>query len=297
MNIAAGQSQKEPLSAVLRKLRQEQQVLGADLAAAEKGEGDLTGIEARLDMLRKEYRAFEQAKAQSYQGLGQAFDSHSANGSLALRRELLSEFGDDLAGLLTMALRDENRRLRLEAAEILGEIKPNDVAPRLVLLEAIKEDLLDSGPVHSLSEISRGHSTIQTLIQLLDNENERVRAGILSVFAEQRCCFSPEITIPAAMRALKDPSAAVRHRAAYALLRGSLHAESAIPSLVEALKDSSPDVRRFCAKALGEIGPRAAEALPVLQELMISDMDLDARSEMRRSAKKIAESANGRTAP
>jgi HEAT repeat protein len=77
-----------------------------------------------------------------------------------------------------------------------------------------------------------------------------------------------ELPVPALLRALHDPNAAVRSRAAESLGALGCGLDRVLPALILCLEDSDPSVRLSAAQSLGWLGPPAAPALPTLLELL-----------------------------
>jgi HEAT repeat protein len=74
--------------------------------------------------------------------------------------------------------------------------------------------------------------------------------------------------VPGQIRALKDPDAAVRTRAATALWQIGVYAKDATPELLAIAKDAHPEVREAVAKALGRTSQGTQDALPALIEAL-----------------------------
>jgi len=73
-----------------------------------------------------------------------------------------------------------------------------------------------------------------------------------------------EAELPLLMRALSDPSSAVRMDAVTAL---QTFGKAAIPGLIRALEDPDPTVLIDASLGLGRLGPDAAAAVPTLNQL------------------------------
>jgi HEAT repeat protein len=77
-----------------------------------------------------------------------------------------------------------------------------------------------------------------------------------------------ETAIPALLKSLQDPQAAVRKAAADALGNLGVAAKEAVPALATLLSDKESAVRGPAARALGRIGPEAKPAIRALAELL-----------------------------
>jgi vesicle coat complex subunit len=73
-----------------------------------------------------------------------------------------------------------------------------------------------------------------------------------------------QVRVPALIKALSDPDAGARGRAAAELGRIGPEANEAVPALIKALGETNADVRASAAEALGEIGPQKEEVVPAL---------------------------------
>jgi HEAT repeat protein len=115
------------------------------------------------------------------------------------------------------------------------------------------------GIVISISDVSLRRSVGTALGSL---------ALTLAVIAVLGCGAGKEepvqVRIPALIKALGDPDAGVRGRAAAELGRIGPEARDAVPALIAALGEANADVRASAAEALGEIGPQEEEVVPAL---------------------------------
>ncbi len=165
----------------------------------------------------------------------------------------LAEIEDKTAiPALLRRLRDDDWRVREEAARALGKMKA--AAAVVGLLECIRVGR--PGPFgggngssvfsDAIKEI--GPLAVPVLIDALSDEDPRMRLAIIDLLGDMA---EPE-AVPALAGALRDPEWRVRWQAADAL--GKMGSTTAVPDLVDMLADSNKDVRISVAYALGRIG-------------------------------------------
>ncbi len=100
------------------------------------------------------------------------------------------------------------------------------------------------------------HDEVDTLIETLDNDNEKDRLN-----AAYRLGRVGADAVPALKQMLHSTSATIREYAGYAL---SLTGTPAVPTLVDALQATDDSVRASAAFALADMGKAAQEAIPAL---------------------------------
>jgi HEAT repeat protein len=88
-------------------------------------------------------------------------------------------------------------------------------------------------------------------------------------------------------RALHDPDARVRKKAAFYLGNIGPSDPAVLPALLGALKDTDAGVRREAILALLKYGPGAREAIPALDELSQRDPDGQVRAHASQALHKI----------
>jgi HEAT repeat protein len=178
--------------------------------------------------------------------------------------------------------------LRLDAAQILGQIGP-DAATALT---ALTDGLTDPDPqvrataALALSKIgvgARRDEVVSCLAKMLDRPEDRLSA--LKGFFQLRDKAKGAIPQIAEVM-LKGQDGDVRWHAAEALAKMGAAAQPALSQLIVALKDEDARVRSHAAEALWKIGPEAAEALPTLRPL-VNDPDPEVRRESQRAVKAI----------
>ena len=100
------------------------------------------------------------------------------------------------------------------------------------------------------------HDEVDTLIEALDNDNEKDRLN-----AAYRLGRVGADAVPALKQMLHSASATIREYAGYAL---SLTGAPAVPTLIDALQATDDSVRASAAFTLADMGRAAQEAIPAL---------------------------------
>jgi HEAT repeat protein len=93
------------------------------------------------------------------------------------------------------------------------------------------------------------------------------------------------------VRALHDPDARLRKRAATKLGNAGAADATVVPALIEALKDREASVRAEAVLALLRIGPAAHEAAPALQQAASNDRDPTVRAFAGKALAKVSAEA------
>ena len=89
------------------------------------------------------------------------------------------------------------------------------------------------------------------------------------------------------VRALRDPDARLRRRAALKLGNAGPVDATIIPALIEALQDRDSSVRTQAVLALLRIGPAAREASSALEERATKDRDATVRAYAIKALEKV----------
>jgi len=172
---------------------------------------------------------------------------------------------------LVKALTHEQARIRIEAAEDLGQIGPAAVAAVPALLKLSEQDrdpLIRVEAAKAVAGIdSKNKTAIPILVEALNDKAGKVRKRAAECLGD----VGPrgKSAVAALLKALKDPDPAVSWAAIDALGQMGPGAEAAVPSLTEALKDAS--TRGAAVDALGQIGSKAKAAIPELEKVLKGD--------------------------
>jgi HEAT repeat protein/beta-lactamase regulating signal transducer with metallopeptidase domain len=192
-----------------------------------------------------------------------------------------------VADALSLALNDENERVREQAIQGLATMRDPRAVPALIKALQSRDVRLRRIAVGSLSQFDTPEAA-QGLVTALKDENADVRRQAIRALGRRRDDKyadalvtamrdeNPDVrrqavaalgrsgqsaaVVTALVQALKDSNADVRQRAAASLAR--TRSPEAVPGLIAALKDANPEVRQMSAVALGAIADaRAIDAL------------------------------------
>ena len=190
------------------------------------------------------------------------------------------------------ALTNRNPAIRRNAIIALGDFNHNAAAgapvksavpPLIHLLKTGDQDTRCQvawalGHVHQEDE-----ATVAALIDAMDDENGQAGSAALAALGEFKT--QETIIVPAVIKKLSDPNAAVRAQATRTLgglgpYRDQELAKAVVAALIKTLIDTDNNVREGAAWALGDNGEAAKEAVPVLLKLANSD-DNGLRNQVR----------------
>ena len=157
----------------------------------------------------------------------------------------------------------QDEALRLEAAYILGNIRPS-VVPTLI--EILCNDSEDVSRYATFALGASGNSAIPELVKALNNTNESVRAN--AAFALGDIGRSAQEAAPKLTQLLKDKSEWVRRHASEALGIINHPNEETISALSLLLQDKHYWVRDNAARALAKMCASAEPAIPALTPVL-----------------------------
>jgi HEAT repeat protein len=168
----------------------------------------------------------------------------------------------------TKALKQDEARVRIEAAEELGLIGPaaKDALPGLLALFEDANPLVRVAAAKAVANIDpKDETALPLLIGALKDKAPKVRKKA----AESLGDLGPgaKSAVAALVQAVED--SAVNWAAIDALGQIGPDAEKAVPTLIEALNASS--TRGAAVEALGQIGPKAQDAIPDLEKVLQGD--------------------------
>ncbi len=177
----------------------------------------------------------------------------------------------DIEGLINL-LENEDQKVRKDAVLALGEI--GDVSCAVPLAQKLKDDYLDIRIAACEAFIKMGHQAVDSLIELLKDQNWIIRDGAVQALEKIRDtrAINPLIEAlkdtnrkrisdalrsigPAALEplieALKNEDSRIRMGAA--LVLGEMKNPAAMTALIKAKKDKDPLVRQFASGAIYRI--------------------------------------------
>jgi HEAT repeat protein len=200
----------------------------------------------------------------------------------------LAQMGEAAKSALISRLKDPDEMIRVESAQVLGEMGERDTKtiPTLLLLLKSQRPEVRSAAISSLGIIlnfsdtsAMASSIMPSLIAMLDDPNAEVQARAATTLGS--IGEPAKSAVPKLIPLLKHPDRATRLFAAYALGEMGKSAQSAIPKLIPLLKDADPDVRSSATDALIELGylkgerrtPRLARPVQPIQPMLIRIKD------------------------
>ncbi|MBT3265689.1 hypothetical protein HN371_00975 [Candidatus Poribacteria bacterium] len=220
----------------------------------------------------------------------------------------LGTLGRPAVPLLSRALADTSRRVRLAAVEEIGGLGQAAADAVPLLLAELKDESgaeMQCRAAEALGRIgSAAREAAEPLQRLARHDDARLRATATAALAATG--VPPETVVPQLIEALEDPSDEVRERAAEALVSlgeaalpllvaalpsapAALQAKlvnvlgdmstPAVAALVTALSSSEQPVRREAADALGDLRVRDAQATAALVRAL-SDPSIEVRWEV-----------------
>jgi HEAT repeat protein len=170
---------------------------------------------------------------------------------------------------LREALKDEHTGVRASAAEALGDLGATDPQTLQALREALKDEHtgVRASAAEALGDLgATDPQTLQALREVLRDKDPVVRISAARAL-EHLGVAGPE-TLQALREVLRDKDPVVRISTALALGRLGVADPEALQALREALRDEDPVVRMSTALALGHLGVADPEALQALREAL-----------------------------
>jgi HEAT repeat protein len=169
---------------------------------------------------------------------------------------------------LIRALEDKDWTIRLEGAQVLGQMGPTGKAAVPALQQALHDERM-SVRLHAaeaLTAIDPASKEAGTaLLDLLKGKEAKIRKGAAAALGNAG--DDGATVVPHLSEALRDPDGTVRWAAADALNRFGPEAARAAPALIAAVDDPELTVRSAAIDALASIGLKAKAALPILNRL------------------------------
>lgn len=187
-------------------------------------------------------------------------------GLLRDARRALVKIGAPGVELLIGALKDTDRRVCHDAAEMLGEIGEERAVPHLAAVLIDSDDYyMRERAVKALARIGDLRA-VEPLVVALNDREMTVRRAVVRALAS----MGDTRAVPPLIAALEVKD--LRESAAWAL--GELVDPRAIDSLIATLKDETPSTRKVAAQALERIGA------PVQELLASALMTMDGEAQM-----------------
>lgn len=168
---------------------------------------------------------------------------------------------------MALLLEDENWRVRWDAVDALGRIKPSDVSAIVKLLTS-KKSWVRVVAAAALGKIGYGAaSAIPALCNNLTDELWEARWYSAYALSNMGDCVIPSI-----IEVCNNRNKSYTYLAAiYVLNELGAHSKPAIPVLVKFLDDKDYNVRKAAIVALGNVGYEAKESIEILERIEKSD--------------------------
>ncbi|MFI6099763.1 HEAT repeat domain-containing protein [Lentzea sp. NPDC051213] len=163
---------------------------------------------------------------------------------------------EDVDGLVTAMLEDEDAAVRGASATALGRIGSHRAIPALQRATEIDRDVSSRGSAANALGLIGSRLAVPALIAVLADTGTNVRGTAANALG----LIGSSLAVPALTAVLADPETNVRGAAANAL--GLIGDAQAVPALITVLADPETNVRGAAATALGRIGD--AQAVPAL---------------------------------
>ena len=164
---------------------------------------------------------------------------------------------------LIEALKDEDGRVRSNAARAQGYIGPEAKVAVPALIQALKDEdkYVRDDAAWALGKI--GPAAVPALVKRLNDKNEDKDVCASVMEALEEIDIEARTVMPILIEALKDKDKRIRRSAAQALRKIGPEAKAAVPALIELL-NFDDEARRWAANALKKIN--TPEGMKVLEE-------------------------------
>jgi HEAT repeat protein len=202
---------------------------------------------------------------------------------------------DAVLSALTAALKDENRGVRLAAAEAVTLVpRPLAAADLPSVLELLKHQDVEAR-AYAARALGQLPSEAKQLVPVLSalcqaGTDKPLRLAALASLAQFGAEAKPALAV--LVEAIKGSDAEVRQAAGQALAGVGREAKEAVPALKAALADPDKATRKTVVVALGKIGPEAKDVVPVLGKMLDDEKERDLRLEIVTTLGEIGKAAS-----
>lgn len=226
---------------------------------------ELTRLASRLDELTYRIQGLEEDPInRGYAYINSDSPQLRLEGITALRR--VAQFDTTARETIRNMLYDTNPRVRMEAADALGDLSDRDAAPLMAQMLSDADPNVRREAIDSFADWGHKESSALVARMLGDPDANVRREAVVALGTLGASDTGSSIGL-----LLSDSSASVRQQAADVL--GRLKARDGAPALLQALNDSNEEVRGEAIASLGEIG--APEAIPYLRDMYQRDTGRD----------------------
>lgn len=216
----------------------------------------------------------------------------------------LGELGAGAAGAaaeLVQALHDQNRYVRLEAADALGYVdSPLGIEPLIrALFDSDRKVRLWAGKgLRRLGDkavkVIIEHFSSDSRFRDLHYKDEMGNSFSLRRTLREQLAIMGEKAVPPLVEGLKDERGDIRANCVVALGELKQDAKAAILPLIEILENDEDNIREFAARTLGAIGDLHPALMPALKRAQ-EDKNKKVAGEARKAVNKLSADAKKKT--
>ncbi|TWU43541.1 putative lyase [Novipirellula aureliae] len=173
---------------------------------------------------------------------------------------------------LTLALKDDDMRVRSSAAQSLGKFGGDAKFAAAFLIQAVEKINRRRDAVGDSVEAKAAYPAAQDVISdgfTFTSKETLFLSHCIDALGKIEA--DPDTVVPVLMHALKNDDEVVRAAAAFAMGNIGADAKDAITPLIAALRDESPAVRLRATTAFWNFGPVASSAVPALTKSLEDD--------------------------
>ncbi len=203
--------------------------------------------------------------------------------------EALLKLGPDArpaVPLMTESLRNSDRTIRDQAAEVLGRTGDGSQAVVDALIQALEDEATEYNAMKSLARLGENNPGI--IRQLAATaKGHKAKAAYWATVSLAEIGNASSLVLPDLIECVQRAPNDQRQHAVQAIALCGTNAGAAVPALTSALKDSQEWTRKCIYIALGRIGPSASNAIPSLQTALTNESYLPARMDIARALWRI----------
>jgi len=174
--------------------------------------------------------------------------------------------------ILTEALKDSNRVVRVAAAQSLAGMESLTAADVPMLLGLLKHQDSEAriAAAHALGHLGdKAKTAVPGLIKAFESSDPALRGASIEALAKMGS--NAKDAVPVFTQALSESDKVVRRNACEGLAKVGPDAKPAVAGLAGLLSDSDKQVKKNAVVALGKIGPGAKDAVVTLGEVLNKD--------------------------
>lgn len=188
--------------------------------------------------------------------------------------------------LMIESLRNSERTIRNQAAEVLGRTGDRSPAVLEVLIKALEDEATEYSATKSLARLGENDPAVIRRLAAIA-KGSHVKAAYWATVALADIGNNSSIVLPELIECVQRAANDQRQHAVQAIALCGTNAAAAVPALTSALKGSQEWTRKCIYIALGRIGPAASNALPTLQAALTNEAYMPARVDIARALWRI----------